>query len=266
MEALFNDYIKQQVVSVLERLQTLREEIALRTQEAQKFELELQRLQEYISHASIPLPTMPSSPDAMAHAPLRQTDKRDATQLIANVLVRANAPLHYKTILERLKIEEAYAMPGKDPAANLTARLSLAKKKFVGLGNGMYRLRSPEETEPKTITQKSLGSHKPSMAEVARQVLEEAQHPMRIIDIARALGQKGHMGGKWAKSVLGTALRTNKIFTRVAEGVYALQAWPDVKKQPLSNIELADQPVLALTQNSAHNQSEQKSLVDSDSF
>jgi hypothetical protein len=67
-------------------------------------------------------------------------DRRNPAELIENILRRAGRPLHYKEILIRLKTEENFDMPGKDPSANLTARLSI-NPQFVRVEKGTYTLR-----------------------------------------------------------------------------------------------------------------------------
>lgn len=69
-------------------------------------------------------------------------------ELIEHIIRKAGRPLHYKEILLRLKTEENFDMPGKDPAANLTARLSI-NSQFVRVGKGTYTLQEtpPEEME-----------------------------------------------------------------------------------------------------------------------
>lgn len=58
---------------------------------------------------------------------------------LEQVLRRAGEPLHYE-ILRRLTTEERYVMLGKDPTANLIARLSKWPQ-FVRMAPGTYTLR-----------------------------------------------------------------------------------------------------------------------------
>ena len=60
------------------------------------------------------------------------------------ILVAEGKPLHYTTVYERL-VQLGITVPGKDPARNTGAHLSIDKR-FESLGSGMWRIRAKETT------------------------------------------------------------------------------------------------------------------------
>lgn len=61
------------------------------------------------------------------------------TEKIVRVFERQKQPLHYTQILDLLESQEGFVMPGKDPKANMTAKLA-GSKKFKRLERGIYIL------------------------------------------------------------------------------------------------------------------------------
>src|SRR5688572_10061130 len=84
---------------------------------------ELEKLQAKSAALNLYLEADEETADTEAFLAEHIVDRRNAVDLIENVLRRAARPLHYKEILIRLKTEEHFDMPGKDPGANITARL-----------------------------------------------------------------------------------------------------------------------------------------------
>ncbi len=66
-------------------------------------------------------------------------EKLNSLDHIERVLRRAGEPLNYLDILNRLKTEENFDIGGKDPKANLTAKLS-GSRKFKRVERGVYIL------------------------------------------------------------------------------------------------------------------------------
>jgi hypothetical protein len=207
-------------------MQALQQEIDLRTQERNKLESEVQRLQGYFSLdissktslvSALSPPVSPPSPP-----PPQAGEKREATQLIVNVLTRAATPLHYRDILKRLKTEEGFDMPGKDPEANLATRLRGAR--FRRVRKGVYTLQDQAHKNVKT------GVRKLSIADHAKQALEEMQRPMRFTEIRDCLRQKGMMQGSWSHQGLRIVLKNHKYFERLVPGVFALKEWTAEQK------------------------------------
>ena len=59
--------------------------------------------------------------------------------MIEKVFGKAGRALHYKEVLRLLSEEENYSLGGKNPVANLTAKLS-GSGRFTKVGKGTYQL------------------------------------------------------------------------------------------------------------------------------
>jgi hypothetical protein len=117
-------------------------------------------------------------------------------------------------------------------ATQLQSFISLGKA-LLGEETSLETPVLPGETEASTTAYSSPGifPRKLTISDHARQTLEEVQRPMRVTEMADYLVQRGLVKGQWPKEVLRTAMRKNpQIFERVAEGVYALKAWPPEQK------------------------------------
>lgn len=66
----------------------------------------------------------------------------------------------------------------------------------------------------------------------AEQVLTQARHPMRVIDITNEIIRSGRqLSDKWGTEVVRAAMgRMPDVFERVAPGLYALKSWPQQMK------------------------------------
>lgn len=66
-------------------------------------------------------------------------DKEPIIDKMVRVFNREKRPLHYMELMELLEKQEGFLMPGKDPKANLTAKLS-GSRKFQRVERGIYVL------------------------------------------------------------------------------------------------------------------------------
>ena len=72
--------------------------------------------------------------------------KETSLDVIERVFRKAARPLHYKEVLKLAENGEGFKIPGKDPVANLSAKLSVSPR-FKRVGKGIYILSEWEETE-----------------------------------------------------------------------------------------------------------------------
>jgi hypothetical protein len=72
---------------------------------------------------------------------------------------------------------------------------------------------------------------KRTVATCVRELLEEYQRPMRLMEITQELLDRKWVKGKWAREVIRTALNRGDEFERIVTGVYALKHWPDTLKR-----------------------------------
>jgi hypothetical protein len=90
---------------------------------------------------------------------------------------------------------------------------------------------SPAQTEPPRRRFILRPRGKRTVAACVREVLEERQRPMRLLEITQELLDRKWVKGKWAREVIRTALNRGDEFERIVTGVYALKHWPDTLKR-----------------------------------
>jgi len=128
----FKIYVIQELSELHASIERIKEQIA-------PLQRELERLQTKSDALNTYLEADEESSNTEALIAEHILDRRNAVELIENILRKAARPLHYKEILIRLKTEENFDMPGKDPGANITARLSI-NPQFVRVDKGTYML------------------------------------------------------------------------------------------------------------------------------
>lgn len=129
----FKTYLLDELTDLHTSMENLTRQIA-------PLQRELEKLQAKYAALNMYLEADEDAVDTQALLVEHAVDRRNAADLMENVLRKAGRPLHYKEILMRLKTEENYDMPGKDPSANITARLSM-NSQFVRVDKGTYTLR-----------------------------------------------------------------------------------------------------------------------------
>jgi hypothetical protein len=72
---------------------------------------------------------------------------------------------------------------------------------------------------------------KRTVATCIRELFEEYQRPMKLLEITQELLDRKWVKGKWAREVIRTALNRGDEFERIVTGVYALKHWPDTLKR-----------------------------------
>jgi hypothetical protein len=70
----------------------------------------------------------------------------DLARVIAEVLQDLGGMAHYRQIQEEIT-KRGYAIPGKDPGANVLAHMSARRGRFESLGRGLWRLRATGEKQ-----------------------------------------------------------------------------------------------------------------------
>jgi hypothetical protein len=90
---------------------------------------------------------------------------------------------------------------------------------------------SPAQPEPPRRKFQKTPRGKRTVATCVRELLEEHQRPMRLLEITQELLDRKWVKGKWAREVIRTALNRGDEFERIVTGVYALKHWPEIFKR-----------------------------------
>jgi hypothetical protein len=90
---------------------------------------------------------------------------------------------------------------------------------------------APAQPEPSRRIFPKTPRGKRTVATCVRELLEEHQRPMRLLEITQELLGRKWVKGKWAREVIRTALNRGDEFERIVTGVYALKNWPDILKR-----------------------------------
>lgn len=120
--------------SVKAQVKILRAEEVSILQQIAPLQKELEQLRAQIAHLEGYLTALnPSKPGDIIE------EKESITKKIIRVFEREKRPLHYMEVLDLLEKHEGFIMPGKDPKANMTAKLS-GSPKFKRVNRGVYIL------------------------------------------------------------------------------------------------------------------------------
>ncbi len=125
------------------------EAIVLKEMAPLQNKLELMRLQ--IAHLDGYLTTLGSGVLGGA-----TTEKEPITEKIVRVFERSKSPLHYMEVMDLLETQEGFVLGGKDPKANMTAKLA-GSAKFKRLERGVYILSEWAEKEESPASEEPAG-------------------------------------------------------------------------------------------------------------
>ena len=135
----FIDSVKEQIKDLENQENELRQKIAPVLREIDSIKAQKAHLEAYLTA---------TSQDSRGE----DTEKRESiTEKIIRVFERAKRPLHYMEILDLLEKQEGFLMTGKDPKANLTAKLAGSPRFKRTSERGVYLLSDwlPDKNAPK---------------------------------------------------------------------------------------------------------------------
>ena len=137
------------IEDVKDKIKTIRAEETLLLQEIAPLQKKLEGLRVQIAHLDGYLAGLDSGLSGKSG-----TETEPITEKIVRVFERAKRALHYMEVMELLETQEGFVLGGKDPKANMTAKLA-GSAKFQRFERGVYILsewaekgESPEAIEP----------------------------------------------------------------------------------------------------------------------
>ncbi len=131
----FQTAVREEIQAMMNKLEEIEDRISPILLEKKQLHLQLDCLQNYLKTFE------PEASKATPHPGIFGTNnvKKTAVDMIEQALLKIGRPVHYTQIHKYLRDQLGYDILGKNPLANLGAKLSTSPK-FKKIGNGEWGL------------------------------------------------------------------------------------------------------------------------------